>query len=163
VDELRLFAKPEGPNQRADPEAALDQALLSCTAKLSGVDVVRALPPGLPKVSMGEMRLAQVLANLISNAADAVAGRERRVVTVSVRGKDELVEFVVDDSGPGLTPDVRERIFEPWFTTKGHRGTGLGLAICRQYVSLAGGQLTAANNEAGGARFTLTLPLAPAA
>ncbi|MBL8917453.1 MAG: hypothetical protein JNJ54_01215 [Myxococcaceae bacterium] len=162
VDELRLFARPDG-GQSCDPESALDEALVACTAKLTGVEVVRSIEPSLPRVAMGQLHLATVLANLVSNAADALVGRERRVVTMTGRARPDAVELVVDDSGPGLAPEIVARLFEPWFTTKGRRGTGLGLAVCHQYVSLAGGRLTAANNEGGGARFTLSLPIAPEA
>ncbi|MFZ5440313.1 MAG: sensor histidine kinase [Myxococcota bacterium] len=158
VDDLRLFARPEDRGSPCQPEHALEEALKVASARLNGVEVVRAFDV-LPKVAMGEGRLVQVLVNLISNAADAVAGCPRRVVTVTGRAEGDVVTLTVDDSGAGLAPEVLERIFEPWFTTKGRRGTGLGLALCREYVTLASGQLTASNHEGGGARFTLTLPV----
>src|SRR2546426_5222320 len=72
------------------------------------------------------------------------------------------VRLVVEDSGPGVPPEIRGRIFDPFFTTKGpDEGTGLGLAICQRVVIEVGGKIWLEDSELGGARFVVELPAAP--
>lgn len=100
--------------------------------------------------------LSQVLINLLLNAAQAAGGKGR--ILVSGRREQERVVIDVEDSGPGLAPEVREHLFQPFFTTKAPgKGTGLGLAVCLHLVSAMGGELFAANTASGGARFTVRL------
>jgi hypothetical protein len=70
-----------------------------------------------------------------------------------------MAEIVVSDTGPGITDDMRERLFLPWFSTR-HRGTGLGLSIVAKIVQDHGGSIRAENNVPAGARFIIELPLA---
>ncbi len=102
--------------------------------------------------------LTQLFLNLLLNAADAVNGRGR--VRVRVESDRDRVRVSVEDSGPGVPAALRERIFEPFFTTKpaGH-GTGLGLSVCERLVTAAGGDLTLADSDLGGACFRVTLPV----
>ena len=109
------------------------------------------------------VRIEQVLVNLLKNALDAVAGcDERRVeLVLSIDDTGEAPEAVVTitDSGPGIAPQARGRLFEPFFTTKpSGQGLGLGLAISSSIVQAMGGRLEA-TDAAGGAQFTLRLPL----
>ena len=105
--------------------------------------------------------LSQLLLNLIENARDAIAGQEEgeiRVSTESSRGGKAVV-FRVDDNGPGITAEVKDKLFTPYYTTKhAHGGTGLGLAIAHRIVSDHHGQISAAESPMGGARFTVELP-----
>jgi C4-dicarboxylate-specific signal transduction histidine kinase len=103
--------------------------------------------------------LSQVVINLLLNAAHAVHGKGRIVVRGQRRDGQVVVE--VEDSGAGIPAEVLPRLFEPFFTTKpSGKGTGLGLAVSMHLVSSMGGQLSAANVEGGGARFTISLPAA---
>ena len=106
-------------------------------------------------------RIEQILANLVSNAADsAPAGTGVIEVTLSAEVGDFFLE--VEDNGPGIAAEVADRIFDPFVTTKpAGEGTGLGLAISRRLATSMGGSLTAGRGSAGGARFTLRLPLPP--
>lgn len=117
------------------------------------------------QVSGDAVRIEQVLINLMRNALDAVRGSEAKavVVTLGHDGNDALVR--VTDSGPGMPDDVVQRLFEPFFSTKGSgEGLGLGLAISSSIVQALNGRLTAANRwtdgPASGAEFSLWLPLA---
>jgi C4-dicarboxylate-specific signal transduction histidine kinase len=102
--------------------------------------------------------LAQVLVNLIINACQAQAGTGRVSVEL-VQGA--VAEIRVDDEGPGIAPDVLAKLFTPFFTTKPPgQGTGLGLAVSRHLLGQFDGKLSAANRVEGGARFTITLPVA---
>ncbi|MEW5740323.1 MAG: HAMP domain-containing sensor histidine kinase [Myxococcota bacterium] len=102
-------------------------------------------------------QLRQVVVNLVENALDAVSPAGRITVTLEVDGPQ--ARLVVDDSGPGIDPSVRNRLFEPLVTTK-PRGIGLGLALVRRVVERHGGTVAASRAPLGGARFTLTLPRA---
>ncbi len=115
------------------------------------------LPPGLPAVRADERQLAQVFLNLLLNAGDAMAGAGR--VRVAARLEAAMVIVQVDDSGPGLPPEVRPQVFDPFFTTKAPgQGTGLGLAVCHGILASFGGAIEAGEAPGGGARFTLRLP-----
>jgi signal transduction histidine kinase len=100
--------------------------------------------------------LGQVVVNLLENAIHATNGKG--TVGISTRRGDHSVELEVWDNGPGIPADIRERIFEPFFSTKSPgEGTGLGLAICRQIAERYGGTLNLQPSPSG-ARFRLTLP-----
>ncbi|MBU8921972.1 MAG: PAS domain S-box protein [Bacteroidales bacterium] len=114
---------------------------------------------GDPAVLMADMEaLRKILVNLIENAMDAISERGQVVVTHRVTG--DKVEIIVVDSGSGLPPEVEERLFEPYFSTKTN-GTGLGLAICRSLATEMGGDISLGNIESGnGVRAVVNLPLA---
>jgi two-component system, NtrC family, nitrogen regulation sensor histidine kinase NtrY len=120
---------------------------------------------GLPAIDADKRQLSQVLLNLVENARDAIAQRpepEGGKITVLTRIGEagDRVELIVEDNGPGVPADRKDRVFSPYFTTKEHKGgTGLGLAIVHRIVSDHGGRIALANVLGGGARFTVELPL----
>ena len=117
-----------------------------------------ALDPELPLVRGDPVLLQQVIINLTLNALDAVAASSPdREVVLGTAVCDGGVEVYVQDSGPGLAPEVRKRLFEPFFSTKPH-GLGMGLTIVRTIVERHGGSLRSENGSGGGALFTVTLP-----
>lgn len=107
----------------------------------------------------GEIRLQQVLINIISNAIDAMNVQSKKRILLNVERLGRLVKITIEDNGPGLSePD---RVFEPFYTTKtgsSDDGLGLGLSIAYGFVESFGGSLNASNCKSGGALFTLTLP-----
>ena len=103
-------------------------------------------------------RLRQVLFNLMRNALEAAGPTGR--VSVQVRSTGDRAEVEVRDSGPGIAAEARAHLFEPFFTTK-PTGTGLGLAVSRATALAQGGDIAVRNGHAGGAVFTLRIPLAP--
>jgi signal transduction histidine kinase len=116
-----------------------------------------SLPEALPEVSGSPGGLAQVLLNLLSNGLDAMGGRGALRVAADVDGERWVVVRVVDH-GPGLTPEARAHLFEPYFTTKPPgKGTGLGLPICREIVEGMGGRLSCESGP-DGTTFTIVLP-----
>src|SRR4029079_7187740 len=109
-------------------------------------------------------QLTQVLHNLLENARDALAGRDDGRIVVTTRKGDagDRVELIVEDNGPGVPSELRDRVFTPYFTTKeGKGGTGLGLAIVHRIVSDHGGRIVVGEAAGGGARIAVELPLRP--
>ncbi len=105
-------------------------------------------------------RLAQVLTNLLLNASQAVAQVDHRIVRLITRQQPDSVVAEVEDSGPGLAPELRPRAVEPFFTTKpAGQGTGLGLALAREITEEHGGTLELLDSELGGLKVRVTLPL----
>ena len=111
----------------------------------------------LPTLAVDGDLVCQVLVGLLSNAAQASA--PGGAVTVRAAAVGDGVELSVSDEGPGIAPELRDRVFEPFFTTRAD-GTGLGLAVARQIVEAHGGHIDVGERAGGGARFTLRLPAA---
>lgn len=129
-------------------------------AAAHGVVVEVALPQGEVPVMGRALALRQVTGNLLANALDALPGDGRREVRLAVEVDATHARLVVDDTGPGLSDNVRERVFEPFVSTKDGTGSGLGLFIARGLVTEASGTLTLENAPGGGTRATVQLPLA---
>jgi PAS domain S-box-containing protein len=104
-------------------------------------------------------KLKQVVQNLFNNAKEAMDGRNGTIAVEAVR-KDDSIILSVSDDGPGIPPELRDRVFTPYFTTK-DAGTGLGLAAVHQIITELGGETAVTNSPLGGARIEMTLPVAP--
>ena len=122
------------------------------------------LEPGL-HLHIAPGQLQQVLVNLIVNARQAMLDTGGGTLTIAARLRDhDSIRIQVTDTGPGMTAAVRERVFEPFFTTRTdptrpeNQGTGLGLAICRDLVESEGGSITVDSEPGRGAAFTINLP-----
>jgi PAS domain S-box-containing protein len=129
------------------------------------VTVLRQLARDLPPIRGDRVQIQQVLLNLIVNACEAMAaGRSdnRKLRILTDVGENDTVHLEVRDSGPGVPLEMRDRIFDPFLTTK-NMGLGLGLTICRSLVAAHGGSLWHSDNEAGGASFHVALPRAGSA
>jgi C4-dicarboxylate-specific signal transduction histidine kinase len=135
------------------------RALLEPQKAMRDVEICFDVEDALPAVTLSEEHLVQVLLNLLLNAADAVPSKDGRIDVRATRTSSG-VRVEVDDNGPGVAPTIRERLFEPFTTTKEiGKGTGLGLAVCRGLLEGAGGTI-ASEDGAVGARFIFTLPTA---
>jgi two-component system, NtrC family, nitrogen regulation sensor histidine kinase NtrY len=137
-----------------------EEALALFAGRLEGITVRCELEPGLPPVLADPEAIRRALANLIDNAAEAMQGSLLRVLDLrSALSEDgAAVEVSIADTGHGLTDEIRERLFLPFYSTK-HRGTGLGLSIAAKIVQEHGGSIRAESNIPKGARFLLRLPL----
>lgn len=159
VSEFSEFARMPSP-QKAPLN--LNDLIRSQLALYKGsVHIVKELEKGLPIVEADRDTLSQLLLNLVENARDALAGDPTGTITVTTMTTRDgkAVAMVVDDNGPGIAPENRDKLFTPYFTTKhAHGGTGLGLAIAHRIVSDHGGKMIAGDNPNGGARFTVELP-----
>jgi signal transduction histidine kinase len=171
IRDLLDFARPEGraedagPPQPADVAAVVGDvlALVKPQKPFRGVRVESDVAPGL-EVTVAASKLTQVLLNLVLNAGGAIAGagREEGRVVLRARAQGDRVRIEVEDDGPGIAPAVRDRLFEPFVTTKPvGEGTGLGLAVCRGLVESAGGEIGVDPAYEAGARFFVVLPVSP--
>lgn len=116
--------------------------------------------PNIPLVRADKDQIVQVLTNLVQNGLDAAAAvrPDPRVVVTVARADDSNVRVIVRDNGPGVTEEMRERLFEPYATSK-PTGTGLGLAICQRIVFEHGGEIAYRPATKGGAVFEIRLPI----
>jgi two-component system sensor kinase FixL len=133
-------------------------ALALVGAKEKGVRVGFRLDPDAPLVLADRIQIQQVLLNLIRNAIEAMQDVERRELVVATRAipEEDQVEVRVEDTGPGLAPEVAAQLFQPFVTTKKH-GMGVGLSICRTIVESHGGRIAAEARPGGGTVFRFTL------
>jgi len=160
LEDFLQFARPRAMGQEPvpmEPLVAQVADLLATDAERRGVRLTLALEPEL--AARGEeSRLREVVMNLVLNALDASPrGAEVRVSVFKVSA--DLLELRVDDEGAGVSQDLRERIFQPFFTTKAG-GSGLGLAIVQSIVGQHGGAVRLETSEQGGASFRIRLPVA---
>ena len=122
------------------------------------VKIVADIPEDL-EPCMDRHRIERVLGNLISNAAEAMAGAG--TITVSALREEQWVRVSVRDTGPGIAPEIRDRLFQPFVTGRKGSGLGLGLALSRQAVIEHGGDMWAESVPGQGACFIFRLPLEP--
>ncbi len=165
VQQLKAFARKEAPTpQPVDVAQAIEHALLIVEPRRreTGARIVVAPLAAPLQVTAEAGRLEQVLINLVRNGLDAMAGQTAPVLELAARRENGRVAIEVRDHGPGLSDDVRGRLFEPFYTTKpAGQGLGLGLAISLAIAETYGGALSAHNAPDGGAVFALALPAAP--
>jgi hypothetical protein len=145
----------------ADLNEIVESATLLFEGRIQSIRVEKHLDPNLPPVMADPEALRRAVANLIDNAAEAMQESLLRVLSIETSAGERpgMAEIIVADTGPGLTDEMRERLFLPWFSTR-QRGTGLGLSIVAKIVQDHGGSIRAENNVPAGARFIIELPLA---
>jgi len=161
VDQFSALAQFPAPQPRScDLNRVAEEALAMFAGRLDGITVQWDLEPGLPPVLADPEGIRRALANLIDNAAEAMHGSLLRVLGIhsSLSEDGGSIEMSVSDTGHGLTDEIRERLFLPFYSTKS-RGTGLGLSIAAKIVQEHGGSLRAESNSPKGARFLMRLPL----
>jgi signal transduction histidine kinase len=149
---------PFNPNDLVRETAALVKGEMA----RFGATIGTTLASDLPDVLGDRIQVQQVLLNLIVNALEAMStvdDRPRQLALRSTHGGSATVLLAVRDSGVGIVPDLRDRIFDPFYTTKAD-GLGMGLAICRSIVEGHGGHLWAVEHEGPGLTVQFTLPIA---
>ena len=160
---LKTYARqsPGGLRERLDLAGVVDQALQLLEPRLKDEGIELSIELTRPAWVRGDaIRLEQVLINLLRNALDAMLDKPRKHLEISIKANQQLWHLTVSDSGGGISEEHLGKIFDPFFTTKPvGDGLGLGLAVSYAIVHEIGGRLTACN-QADGAQFTLTLPIA---
>ena len=158
VDQFAALAQfPTAQPRPADLNTIVENSLALFAGRTQDIRIVRKLAPDLPLVLADPEAMKRALGNLIDNAVEAMQHsllRELRIATALLRSG--MVELTVADTGTGLTDEMRERLFLPYFSTK-QRGTGLGLAIAAKIIQEHGGTIRAEKNEPAGRRFIVEL------
>jgi hypothetical protein len=158
VDQFASLAQfPTAEPRPADLNAIVENSLTLFAGRLQNIHLIQHLAPDLPLVLADPEATKRALGNLIDNAAEAMQQslfRELRIATALL--PSGMVELTVSDTGPGLTDEMRERLFLPYFSTK-QRGTGLGLAIAAKIIQEQQGTIRAEKNHPAGAKFIIEL------
>ncbi len=162
VDEFATLARfPTARPRPADLNSIVENTLAMFDGRLDNIRVQTRLAPDLPHVLADPEAIKRALANLVDNAAEALQDSVLREIAIStslVTSRD-AVELSVADTGHGVTQELKERLFLPYFSTK-KRGTGLGLAIVSRIVEDHHGSIRVEQNKPVGTRFVVELPLA---
>jgi signal transduction histidine kinase len=158
---LRVARLPQPRMEAEDLASAVREIVEFATPEIenAGCNVTLHVATSLPLALFDEAQLRQALLNLLRNAREAMPGGGPIEVSVSAEGMSVVLN--VDDQGIGVPEDIRARVFDPFFSTKGE-GTGLGLAITRHIVEAHGGTVTCESRVGRGTRFRIALPIAPA-
>ena len=157
VDEFSRFARLPGIQAETVDVPQIVESVVALYRGLPGVTFEVRTDPGLQTIVGDGEQLRRALINLVDNAVAAMGGQGR--IGISVRAGEEpgALRLEVADSGPGIAPGDRDKLFVPYFSTKA-RGTGLGLAIVQRVVSDHRGTIRVEDNEPRGARFVIDLP-----
>jgi len=161
IQKLLVFARQRPPEKtRVNLNHVVQDSLFFFEARCAkeGVELIRTLSPNLPDITADPAQLNQVLVNLVVNALQSIPGGGR--ITVETRFGDNSVYLVVADTGTGMSKQVLEKIFVPFFTTKDvGQGTGLGLPVVHGIVAAHGGSIDVESKEGHSTRFEIRLPI----
>ena len=165
VDEFSSLARfPASRPVSSQINHIVEAAFHVFDGRLDGISLQCDLARDLPPVQADPEHLRRAIVNLIDNAAEAVENSALRVISVrtALDAERDVVELIVADSGPGIPPEAKEKLFLPFFSTK-RRGTGLGLAIVSRIVSEHNGTIRVEENQPSGTRFVIELAIDRAA
>ncbi|MGA0602424.1 sensor histidine kinase [Caulobacter sp. KR2-114] len=161
IRRLRTFVGRGDATRQVEDLAKLVEegsALALVGARADGVKASMRLSDEAPSAVVDKVQVQQVVVNLVRNAVEAMAPSVRRELTISTAaGEAGFVEIAVADTGPGLAPDIRAKLFQPFNSSKA-TGMGVGLSLCRSIVESHGGHIWAEDGAGGGTIFRFTLP-----
>jgi two-component system nitrogen regulation sensor histidine kinase NtrY len=163
VDEFSTLARfPVAKPEPADINEIIESALSMFNGRLDGISLHKSLGTDLPQVMADYEAIKRAVANLVDNAAEASQNSVVREIEISTTlvGSRDAVEIMVADTGHGVTRELKEKLFLPYFSTK-KRGTGLGLAIVNRIVEDHHGSIRVEENQPMGTRFIVELPVVP--
>jgi nitrogen fixation/metabolism regulation signal transduction histidine kinase len=161
VDEFVRFARlPAVSRLPNSMKGLIDRTMALYEDRLNGIKVLVDVPEGLPPILMDSLQMRRVLVNLLDNALEALSGEPVQELTIRCElARDEtMARLTISDTGRGIAPDDRARLFTPYFSTR-KTGTGLGLAISSRIVADHGGYIGAEPNSPKGTRFVIELPV----
>jgi len=160
VLKLRRFIEKRETERAAEAPETLAEDAITLLGTIDATTTLKTkIAPNLPPVLVDRVQVQQVLVNLMRNAIEAMQGSAQRQLVLSMTcADDKTIQVSLADTGPGLSPDVAARLFQPFISTK-TSGMGVGLSICQSIVSQHGGRIWAEANPAGGTIFRFTLPI----
>lgn len=166
VSEVKGFARgADGAPARREPTDLL--ALARAVARFASCDAavkrhrLSVVAAGEPWAELDVARIRQVIINLVKNAADAIGEARQGNIILRLAESEGFAMVEVEDDGPGIPPELGERVFEAFFSTKGDKGLGLGLDISRKIARAHGGELDFRSEPGRGTRFRLRVPALP--
>jgi signal transduction histidine kinase len=161
VRKLRRFIEKRETERNAESPDILVEDAITLLGTLDGsIDLKTEIAPNLPLLMVDRVQVQQVLVNLMRNAIEAMQASDHRTLVLSMTyAGGKTVEVALTDSGPGLSPEVAQKLFKPFVSTK-TSGMGVGLSICQSIISQHGGRIWAEANPSGGTIFRFTLPVA---
>jgi two-component system, NtrC family, nitrogen regulation sensor histidine kinase NtrY len=158
VDEFSQFARMPSPRAATvDLHQLLAETLALYDGLFTEVTIERRFAADVKAVRLDPEQIRRVMINLVDNAAEAIGRRGCIVVETQRDAANNIIRIMVADNGPGIPPAEREKLFLPYYSTKG-RGSGLGLAIVRRIIAEHGGSIEVADNQPSGTRFTIEVP-----
>jgi two-component system, NtrC family, nitrogen regulation sensor histidine kinase NtrY len=158
VDEFSQFARMPSPRTVAtDLSRLIADTIALYNGIFSAVRIEHRITPGLPLVRIDPEQIRRVIINLVDNAIEAMERRGEIIVEAQLDTANAIMRVIVADNGPGIPAGEREKLFLPYYSTKG-RGSGLGLAIVRRIIAEHGGNIDVGDNTPRGTRFTIELP-----
>ncbi len=168
IRRLRDFVRKQETSKRIEnlPKVVEEATALSMVGvKSRGIVLTTRFDPEAHSAYVDKFEIQQVLFNLIRNAIEALADCDRPALSIATvrstgRSGEKVILISVADTGPGLDPKVRQRLFQPFVTTKSS-GIGVGLSICRSIVEAHGGRIGVSDTPGGGTTFHFTVPVAP--
>ncbi|HKJ53390.1 MAG TPA: ATP-binding protein [Gammaproteobacteria bacterium] len=164
VNAFAQYARSPTQNpQSIDFNAMLEEIAVLYHEHNAGVKIDLDLDRSLPRIEVDDVRMRQLVHNLIKNSLETLAGEGWIRLKTELHGKSgrRAIRFIVEDNGHGIAPEVEQNLFDPYVTTK-TSGSGLGLAIVQKIVDEHGGSVRVGRGSEGGAVFTVILPLASA-
>jgi two-component system, NtrC family, sensor kinase len=160
---LLVFARQRAPQKATVNLNAVVQDslyLLDARCMKEGIALTQALDPAMPEITADAAQLSQVVVNLVVNALQSMCGKGS--ITVQTHARDGWVHLIVKDTGAGMSKEVMEQVFVPFFTTKDvGQGTGLGLPVVHGIVAAHDGSIEVESEPGWGSRFEIRLPIGP--
>jgi two-component system nitrogen regulation sensor histidine kinase NtrY len=160
VDEFSQFSRfPAAHPVPSDLNEIVEGALTVFNGRLDGIEMAKDLAPALPPVNVDPEHFRRVVVNLVDNAAEAMQDSGEKRLFISTRSTEaDSIELIIADTGHGISREDKEKLFLPYFSTKG-RGTGLGLAIVNRICSDHDAAIRVEDNSPTGARFIVDIPV----
>ena len=156
------FSKPSEPKLiLTDINQPIEEAinLSSVTLRKSGIKIEKSLANDLPLCHIDPLLIEEVILNLVTNATEAMKNMDGvKIIKVTSSMEKNSVLMRVSDSGPGVTPNLKGKIFDPFYTTK-NGSTGIGLSLCHRIITDHGGSLEVSTSKLGGAEFVIEIPI----
>jgi signal transduction histidine kinase len=159
VDEFSQFARMPKPKiEECDLNEVMKDTLALYTASTENVEIITELAQDIPKIQGDKEQLSRAFINIITNAVQAMPDGGKLNISTSLNEQSDFVKAIFIDTGIGMPPEIQEKIFQPYFTTK-ESGTGLGMAVVHRVITDHNGTIEVESKENVGTKFIISLPI----